>query len=65
MANDLAPPCVRRPLLPFAILCVGMGAGAVLACDSEGITPNCPPDAAGCLTPPADVAAPADDAGAD
>lgn len=27
----------------------------ILSCDSDGVTPNCPPDGGDCITPPGDA----------
>ena len=35
----------------------------VAACESDGVTPNCPPDGGDCLTPPGDANPPTPDGG--
>jgi hypothetical protein len=56
VARELGSTSRRGALHVLFVVCCAVGVGTVVACNAEGITPNCSPDGSDCVTPPGDAA---------
>jgi hypothetical protein len=69
VARNLGCTSRRGALHVLFVVCGAVAVGMVVACTSDGVTPNCSPDGSDCVTPPGDAAGttnvgPTNDAGA-
>lgn len=55
MAREQASLSLRHPPRSFVVLCCAIGVSGIAACEADGVTPKCSPDASDCVTAPGDA----------